>query len=225
MRMERGAATPTVEAEVKDDSSRDFNATLRFLKAKIKVVEEDSAKLLNCNHDLIAENAQLMAKLKVFQQNESNNKDQVDAHQKELQQLRQQYEESSAHVVRLEAKCVSLLRDLEMQKKSQKLELNTKNSVELKLNGALNQLNEYKQQLQKYQQSNQDTSLEDKKKIEELTMENRRLAKQKNELLLGFNKQMKLIDILKRQKMHLKAATLLEFSEEEFKKIVGWEGD
>ena len=47
----------------------------------------------------------------------------------------------------------------------------------------------------------QDTSSNDKKKIEQLLADNKRLEKQKNELMAGFKKQIKLIDILKRQKV------------------------
>jgi nucleoid-associated protein YejK len=42
---------------------------------------------------------------------------------------------------------------------------------------------------------------QEKAKIEHLLAENKRLEKQKNELMNGFKKQLKLIDVLKRQKV------------------------
>ena len=56
--------------------------------------------------------------------------------------------------------------------------------------------------------------------MEKLVEDNRKLERQRNELLQAFKKQMKLIDILKRQKMHIESAKLLAFTEDEFVKVL-----
>ena len=50
--------------------------------------------------------------------------------------------------------------------------------------------------------------------------ENTRLRKRQAELLLALKKQAKLIDVLKRQKLHVEAAAMLHFTEEEFAKTL-----
>ncbi len=59
-----------------------------------------------------------------------------------------------------------------------------------------------------------------KKGYEKIIQENKKLERQRNELLQAFKKQLKLIDILKRQKTHLEAAKMLNFTEEEFIKAL-----
>ncbi len=53
-----------------------------------------------------------------------------------------------------------------------------------------------------------------------LVSEKTKLEKQKNELLSVFKKQSKLVDVLKRQKVHLEAAAALKFTEDEFLKTL-----
>ena len=48
----------------------------------------------------------------------------------------------------------------------------------------------------------QESSKQEHLRLEQLTAENKQLAKQKTELIAAFKKQLKLIDILKRQKVN-----------------------
>ena len=101
--------------------------------------------------------------------------------------------------------------------KSRKAEQETKDA---KLNRALEEIDRLKAQLKSDELNFRETLEASKQEKERLVNENRRLSKHRSDLVTAFKKQMKLIDVLKRQKLHLEAAKMLSFTEEEFAKTL-----
>uniref|UniRef100_A0A8I6A9G7 Testis expressed 9 n=2 Tax=Rattus norvegicus TaxID=10116 RepID=A0A8I6A9G7_RAT len=118
--------------------------------------------------------------------------------------------------------CECNKKELENKRRLQKQAATSQSATEVRLNRALEEAEKYKAELSKLRQTNKDITNEDHQKIEVLKSENKKLERQKGELMIGFKKQLKLIDILKRQKMHIEAAKMLSFSEEEFMKALEW---
>ncbi|XP_067999997.1 testis-expressed protein 9 isoform X4 [Melanerpes formicivorus] len=118
--------------------------------------------------------------------------------------------------------CEYRKKEMENLKRVQKQATTCQNATEVRLNRALEEVERYKVELNKLKQSNKDMANQEQKIIEELKTENKKLQKQKEELMAGFKKQLKLIDILKRQKMHIEAAKMLSFTEEEFMTALEW---
>ncbi len=93
-------------------------------------------------------------------------------------------------------------------------------SKDAKLNRALEEIDRLKAQLKSDEINYRETLDASKQEKERLVSENRRLSKHRTDLVNAFKKQMKLIDVLKRQKLHLEAAKMLSFTEEEFSKTL-----
>ncbi|KAG7278842.1 hypothetical protein CRUP_010405 [Coryphaenoides rupestris] len=114
------------------------------------------------------------------------------------------------------------MKEIEGLNRAQKQAAGTQNTVEVRLNRALEEAERLKTQLKNTKQLSKDNTKEEQQQKENLLAENKMLKKQKEELILGFKKQLKLIDILKRQKMHFEAAKMLYFTEDEFMKALDW---
>ncbi|KAI5626147.1 testis-expressed protein 9 isoform X1 [Silurus asotus] len=114
------------------------------------------------------------------------------------------------------------MQEVEGMKRAQKQVSSSHNATEVRLNRALEEAERSKAELVKLKQSSKDLVNQEQQRIEALQAENKRLEKQKDELITGFKKQLKLIDILKRQKIHFEAARMMSFTEEEFMKALDW---
>lgn len=77
-------------------------------------------------------------------------------------------------------------------------------------------------ELEKFAKENrpQRSGIEDRT-MAELVEKNQQLEKQKADLLALIKKQMKLIDILKKQKIHLESTRIIQFTEDELIHLFG----
>ncbi|XP_016343685.1 testis-expressed protein 9 [Sinocyclocheilus anshuiensis] len=200
-------------------------AQIRFLKAKLRVMQEELNRLAyECNKK-DDENSTLSSKLKDLEEEKARLQRTTNVQQTQVEKQRALAEESSRKCEGLQQQVAALQKELESMKRTHKQAASTHSATEVRLNRALEEVERTKTQLNKLKQSSKDLTSQEQQKIETLQAENRKLERQKAELIVGFKKQLKLIDILKRQKMHFEAAKLLSFTEAEFMKALDWGKD
>ncbi|KAJ3408865.1 Golgin sub A member 2 [Chytriomyces hyalinus] len=198
------------------DEGIGLEATNRLLKAKLVVVQEEMEKIVKNQGIKDSAIAMLEEKLKFFDEERSKISKKMQTLQSQIEKVTKANVDLKAKNETLEAERGSLKKELDAISKSQKTVESDVNSKDLRLNRALEEVDKLKQALGKTNSDSKDKMETLKKNQHDLLNENKKLVKQKAELLGIFKKQNLLIDNLKRQKLHLEAAALLDFSEEEF---------
>ncbi|XP_067827272.1 testis-expressed protein 9 isoform X2 [Heptranchias perlo] len=197
-------------------------AQIRFLKAKLRVMQEELDRLAHEYNKKDEENNTLSNHVKEVEEERNRLRKATSIQQTQIEKYKSLADEAHRKSDGLQQQVSSLEKELDSQKRAQKQAATNHGATDVRLNRALEEAEKYKIELNKLKQSNKDTTNQEKLTIEQLKTENKKLEKQKTELMTGFKKQMKLIDILKRQKMHMEAAKMLSFTEEEFIKALEW---
>ncbi|KAJ3124282.1 Golgin sub A member 2 [Physocladia obscura] len=203
-----------------------LEATNRLLKAKLVVIQEEMEKVVKNQGVKDTAIAMLEEKLKFFD-------DERNKISKNMHTLQSQIEKANKANIDLKARneileteknslkkicefISKIVQELDGLSKNHKNIENDANSKDLRLNRAIEEVDKLKLALSKANVDSKEKIESLKKNQQSLLAETKKLQKQKMELLTVFKKQNMLIDNLKRQKLHLEAAALLDFSEEEF---------
>ena len=137
-----------------------------------------------------------------------------------FEKIKKQYNEATQKNNLLEKNISEMSKEIEQLRSVEKKAVKDATSRDVRLNRLLEEVEKYKQQIKDLKSTEGDVNERSKKEIERLSQDNKRLERQKNEIFSAYKKQLKLIDILKRQKVHLEGARLLAFTEEEFLKTL-----
>ncbi|KAI9528430.1 hypothetical protein NQZ68_020255 [Dissostichus eleginoides] len=198
------------------------DAQIRVLKAKLGIMQEELDQFSCEYYKKDDENAKLSARIKELEEDRVRLQKTTNIQQTQIEKHRALAEESNRKCEGVQLQVSALQKEIENLNRSQKQAAAVHSSVEVRLNRALEEGERLKTQFNKMKQTSKDKISEEHQSKEHLLAENKMLKKQKAELIVGFKKQLKLIDILKRQKMHFEAAKLLSFTEQEFMKALDW---
>eukprot|EP00904_Undaria_pinnatifida_P011052 jgi/Undpi1/7077/HiC_scaffold_22.g09551.m1 len=132
-------------------------------------------------------------------------------------------EEEAAKAAALSARVSDLERDLTTSNRTARQNETDKKSLEVRLHRALEEVSKQKEALRQAQGQTKDRGQGQRLEVARLEAHCQRLERQKLELLTAFKKQLKLIDVLKRQKLHAEATRALGFTEEDFVKTLDWD--
>jgi len=194
--------------------------TIRFQKSRILALQEELDRCIRSlsardddNKALTTENKRLVEENKRVQKESRIAESQAEKHRKggSLQE---------GKVKELEKELQNARRgndELALQVRKQDQDLHAKES---KVNRLIEDCERYRNTVKDLKTVDLDQNSQGRKEVTRLLNENRKLEKQRNELVSSFKKQMRLIDVLKKQRTHLEAARVLSFTEDEFVRIL-----
>lgn len=214
----RSAVGTAAAAGAPETQARVNQARIKYLQKQV----EDNADLRNQLYDQLKdvqkslsiereENKRLKKRLQVMEADTRRNANRRDSSMGNSDALENLTQEN-----------LSLKKELQTAERlARKTDTDSK-AKDVQLKRAVETINRMKAQLTELQQVNQGSSQEDRTRIETAEGRVKVLERQRLELINAFRKQMKLIDVLKRQKVHIEAARLLAFTEEEFLGALNW---
>lgn len=205
------------------DNTEDYSngeSTVQVLNAQVKSLREKleiSIREYVGKENIITELEQRLKKSEVScaeLRRDNNNKNQQIV---KMEKAANSYESTCDELKR---ELTTISKDAEVLKHGQKQAAAVKSNLETKLA----QTNDDKESLRaencQLKQTIKEMEKNYEKKIEDLVKENKRVEKLKSELHSTVKKQMQLISILKRQKLHVESAVAVQFKEEEFMKAL-----
>ncbi|QDZ18856.1 hypothetical protein HOP50_02g13610 [Chloropicon primus] len=192
------------------------DAQVRLYKARIKALEAD----LQAQETVLSQRTKELNQKEVLVKQLKGNQAKLEKENRAMRSAIEKYQKSQQVLKgELEEKD-NLLEEAtrhgdKASREKQKMEKDMK-SREVRMQRAIEEIDRYKSMVDEMKSLEKDRRYVNREDHLRLVQEKTKLEKQKNELLSVFKKQAKLVDVLKKQKIHLEAATALKFSESEF---------
>ncbi|CAI2373295.1 unnamed protein product [Moneuplotes crassus] len=202
------------------EKNRELERTIIFQKAKIEAIQTELDGAISVLNEKDIELQQVSKKDKSSEGQTTKFNKKISKLEEELKKANEQNKKQEKRIKSLE----SYLQQAEA--KINRIERDTKKASQdvgvkdVRLNRVLEELEKQKLTLKETKEAEEHKNKEIREELDRVNDENKKLDRQRSELLQVFKKQNKLIDILKKQKMHIEAAKMLSFTEDEFTKLL-----
>lgn len=215
-----GMGDPLAPPVVSTADVESLQNTIRFQKARIIALQEELDRTIGELGGRDEEVQRLKSECKVGADESKRLRALLEKGEQERERLRKQVASAELRVKDVERENSELLKEndnVSLQLKKSESESHAKDA---RINRLVDDAERYKTSLKEMKTSDRDKMQVDRREVERLTSEVRKLERQRSELFGAFKKQMKMIDVLKKQKAHVEAARLLSFTEDEFIRIL-----
>lgn len=201
------------------EKNKEQERTIIYQKAKLEALQNELDGAISALNEKDLELSQNTRKDNFEAQSEKYNK-QISSLTADLKKATNLNKKHEKHIKTLEAQLQQAETKIDRFERENKKYGQDTNVKDVRLNRVIEELERYKIKLKDAQEMETGKSKEMREEVDRVNEENRKLERQRNELMQVFKKQMKLIDILKKQKMHIEAAGMLKFTEDEFTKLL-----
>ena len=199
-------ATPQLGAE----------ATIRYLKAKLAVADEELGEAQEAHAGAAGRVRELERRNRELEESAARANKASEALRVKADKLSKQLADKGKLADGLERQLAAAAKEREGLEKAQREQAVGAGAKDVRLNRALEEVEKYKRLLSDARGKEGEGTEQVRRQLDAALAEKKRLAKQKAELLAGFKKQMRLIDVLKRQVINVQAAKMLALTEQDF---------
>lgn len=191
-------------------------------KVRIQALTSQLKEAINGKSQLSKSNNDLKSKVTKLEETNRNLQSQVDRCQSNINKKMTKVKDTQIQLDDISSENASLKKEITNLRSILKESVSKSHANETKLKRAIESTEKFKAMITNVKSKQQDDTENFQKERKEYEAQIKDLAHQRDNVIIGFKKQMKLISLLKRQKVHLEASRLLDFTEKEFMGALDW---
>lgn len=197
-------------------------ATIRYQQARLKALERQLTEAVERQQDAEVAHAELAKTHKGVVEEHKKAARQLSGLASGLEKEKEARAAAADAAASAEQRRAAAEKELQQVGRASKATSADARARDVRLHRALEDVEKLKEQLAAERGKKRDEGAGNRQELDKLEAVNRRLKRQQQELISAFQKQIKLVDVLKKQKVHLEAAKMLSFSEDMFMQSLDW---